>query len=318
MAKKVADLLKTLATKAGANVEDEALKTALSNLPPDLEVSDELATAIDNGLLSLSAAKNNHPEIKNHYFAQAYKGLDSELDNFLESEKLPEEILAEIKGEKSSTKRAVIVARKIKELEGKKANANKGDKDQYVQQIADLNKELREIKDKEQSIHADYKKQIQDVKMNHVLGGLLSGYKTRFDDLDAATKETVLKNIITKNLGTKQAAFALDEQGNLKLVGSDGNNVFGEDHTPLTPKKFLDKVMADEKIIVVNDAGNGNNGSNGQQNYNGQQRQQSFQNGNGHRPSDNGNGGKKVNSTLQALLNESQQALDASKASSVI
>ena len=322
MSKKVADFLKALATKAGANIEDETLKTALSNLPPDLELPDELATPIDNGLLSLSAAKNNHPDIKKHYFGQAYKGLDAELDAFLELEKLPDEIVSEIKKESSSTRRAIIVAQKIKELEGKKASASKGDKEQYVQQIAELNNQLREIKEKEQGIHAEYKKQIQDVKMNHVLGSILSGYKTRFDDLDNATKETVLKNIITKNLGAKQATFALDEQGNLKLVGNDGSNVFGEDHTPLTPKKFLDKVMADEKIIVVNDTGNtgttgsnngqySNNGSQGQ--YNGQQRQ-NFQNQN----SGNGNNGKKGNPALQALLNESQQDLEKSTSNGVL
>lgn len=314
MAKKVADFLKALAVKAGANIEDEALKAALSTLPPDLELPDELATSIDNGLLSMSAAKNNHPDIKKHYFGQAYNGLDAEIAEYLKNEKLPEEVVAEIMKESSSTKRAIIVAQKIKDLEGKKANASKGDKDQYVTQIAELQNQLREIKEKEQGIHADYKKQIQDVKMNHVLGSILSGYKTRFDDLDAVTKETVLKNIITKNLGSKQAAFALDDQGNLKLVGNDGSNVFGEDHTPLTPKKFLDKVMADEKIIVVNDAGNGANGSTNGQNsnngsqgqYNGQQRQY-FPNNN--QNSGNGNG-KKVNTALQQLLNESQKDLE--------
>lgn len=320
MAVKVVDFLKTLLNKAGANVDQDVIKAALATLPPDLELAEDVSTAIDNGLLSLSAAKNNHPEIKNHYTALALKGLDSELLNFIESEKLPEEIVTEINGEKSSYKRAVLIAKKVKELEGKKASAGDKDKDKYTTQIADLNKELREIKDREQGILAKHKDEIKDVKKSHHLGTLLNGYKTRFDDLDPQTKQTVLTNIINKNLGAKGAILTIDENDNLVLINKDGSNVFGEDHRPLNPKLFLDKVMADEKIIVVNDAGNTGNGSqSGQQNSNGQQRQQFFQNGNGHQPPvNNGNGGKKVNTALQALLNESQQALEASSASGVL
>lgn len=314
MAKKVADFLKALAVKAGANIEDEALKAALSTLPPDLELPDELATSIDNGLLSMSAAKNNHPDIKKHYFGQAYNGLDAEIAEYLKNEKLPEEVVAEIMKESSSTKRAIIVAQKIKDLEGKKANASKGDKDQYVQQIADLNKELREIKDREQGIHADYKEKLKNKVRDFHLGTMLNGYKTRFDDMDPQSKQAILTNIINKNLGTKNAILTIDENENLILINKDGSNAFGDDHRPLTPKNFLDKVMADEKIIVVNDAGNGANGSTNGQNsnngsqgqYNGQQRQY-FPNNN--QNSGNGNG-KKVNTALQQLLNESQKDLE--------
>jgi hypothetical protein len=314
MAKKVIDFLKSLAAKAGANVEDEALKTAFAAVNADAELPDELVTAIDNGLLSVANAKNNHPEIKKHYFAQAYNGLDKELDDFIAEEKLPEEMVAAIKAEQSSTKRAKLVALKIKDLQQQKANAGKSDKEELNNQIAVLNKELRDIKDKEQAIHADYKKQIQEVKMGHVLGGLLGSYKTVFDELDPATKEITLKSIINKNLGIKKAQLSLDESGNLALIGADGANVFGDDHRPLTPKAFLDSIMANEKILKVTENSNNNssNGSNGQH-FNGQQRQQ-FNNGN---QNQNGNAGKK-NTVLASLLQESQTALDLAGKSPVL
>lgn len=327
MAKKVADFLKTLVTKAGIKIEDnEALKTALGNLPADLEVADEIVTAIDNGLLSISAAKNNHPEIGKYYKALALNAIDSELERFWEGEKLPDDVISQLKAEGLNTaQRAVLLAKQIKELEGKKVGASKVDKDQHQQQLAALNDELRKIKEERQSDLAKHAEEKHSIRKDFFLGTLLNSYKTRFDDLDASTKQTVLNNIINKNLASKKAKLQVDDAGNLTLVGEDGTNVFGDDHRPLTPKAFLDKVMADEKIIVVNDAGNNTNGSNGQQSFgpngqhNGQQRQH-FQNNNQNSGNgNNGNGnGKKVNSTLQALLNESQQALDASKASSVL
>jgi len=323
---KVAAFLTSLLAKAGSNVEQESIKTALAALPPDLEISDEVATSIDNGLLSIASAKNNHPDIKTHYTKQALHSLDTELNAFMDGEKLPDDVAAEIRAEQSSYKRAILLARKVKELEGKKAGADKGDKDKYTSQIADLNKELREIKDREQGIHADYKQKLKDKVRDFHLGTALAGYKTRFDDLDPQTKQTVLANIINKNLAAKNAILTTDENDNLILINKDGSNVFGDDHRPLTPKIFFDKVMADEKIVVVNDTNGNGAAANAQNSSFGQQRQNSYGNGstgngqnsqnNGHQ--NNNNGGKKVNTVLQSLLAESQAALTANTGNGVM
>lgn len=92
MPKTAADFLKELAIKAGVKIEDEKIKPLLA--APELaniNIPDELITGIDNGLLSLDAAKNNHSVIKGHYFSQAYDGLDKELTRFIDDNKLPEE-----------------------------------------------------------------------------------------------------------------------------------------------------------------------------------------------------------------------------------
>src|SRR5688572_22869280 len=152
MAKKLSEFLKNLIVKAGGNPDDEALKGAMAAINGDIELADEVTTAIDNGLLSIATAKNNYPELKNHYFAQAYKGLDSEIDKFIEGEKLDDDVINELKAEGSSTKRAVLLAKKIKELEGKKSNAGKTDTDKLNAQITDLNNQLRAEKEAKQSL----------------------------------------------------------------------------------------------------------------------------------------------------------------------
>lgn len=310
---KVVDFLKTLLSKAGANVDQDVIKNALAAMPADLEMSDDVATAIDNGLLSLSAAKNNHGDIKNHYTALALKGLDNELKSILEGEKLPDEIISEINAETSSYKRVPLLVKKIKELEGKKAGASKTDKDEYQRQITELNNKLREQADKEQGIHAGYKDQIRDVKKNFHLNTLLSGYKTRFDDLGPDARNTVILSLINKHLATKGATLTVDENDQLILINKDGSTTFGDDHRQLTPKSFLDKVMSDEKLVIVNDS----NGSQGgqQNNYgsqgqysNGSQGQYFQQRQNGQQ---NGQQGKPKSSMISHLIQESQQALAA-------
>lgn len=263
MAKKLTDFIKSLIMKAGGNIEDEKIKTALASIDANTELQDELATAIDHGLISIANAKNNHPEIKNHYFASAYNGLDDELNTLMQEEKLPEEVVTEIKAEKSSTKRAALLARKIKELEGAKAGQGKAETKALNEQIAALNGELKKEKDSINGIKADYEKKLRDKDKGYAMRNLLGSYKTIHDKLDPDTKNIIINAIIDKNLKAKGYIFDLDDNGNLIVATKDGSGTaFADDHTPLTPQKFLDKVMAEEKLILVSEENNQNNNRN--------------------------------------------------------
>lgn len=306
MPKTAADFLKELAIKAGVKIEDDAIKPLLA--APELaniNIPDELVTGIDNGLLSIDAAMNNHPVIKGRYFSQAYDGLDKEIARFIDDHKIPDDIKAEILAEKSSTKKAVLLAAKIKTLEEQKANSGKGEKDSLQQQINDLNAQLRAEKDKEQGIRAEYEGKLKDVKMGYTLGSLLGGYKTIYDDLDGEVKDITLKAIINKSLNADAAELTVDDSGQLVLRKKDGSNFFGEDNRLLTPKSYLDKIMSRDKILKVSDQnqnqnqnGNGNGAKSHLNNNGNQQRHNQNQNGNG-----NQNAGSQTISSLadQAL-----------------
>jgi hypothetical protein len=64
---KATDLLKKLMTKAGITYDGDLT----------VEIPDDIATSLDNQLLTIAAATNNHPDVKKVYFAQAYNGLDA-------------------------------------------------------------------------------------------------------------------------------------------------------------------------------------------------------------------------------------------------
>lgn len=312
--KKVVDFLKSLIVKAGGNPEDETIKTALGELGADLEIDEALVTPIDNGLLSLSTAKNNHPEVKKHYFGQAYSGLDAELEALMQAEKLPEEVVAEIKQETSSTKRAAKLAIKIKELEAKKAGANKGDTQKLNEQIADLNNQLRAAKEATTEIEKKHVSAIKDVKKSYALNQLLAGYKTIHDGLDPETKNIILSAVINKNLNAKKANWDVDDNNNLLLLGEGDTNLFSDDNIRLTPKTFLDQVLAKEKMLVVNDSNIDNNNQNSNRpngqysNNNGRNGNTNYNNGN----QNNGNGGQKQpNRVLLELIENSKKDIQA-------
>lgn len=307
MPKSGKELITLLLQKANVKMDDEKIVAALA-IPElaTIQIPDELITPIDNGLLSIQAAKNNHPEIKGHYTAQALDSLDKELERAMEDYKLPDEVKTELKGEKSSYKRATLLAAKIKSLEEQKASSGKGEKDVLQQEINKLNGELRDIKAKEQTIHDDYKKQLLEVKMGHSLGTLLGSYKTKFDDLPPNVKASALKEIINTSLAADAAELTVDDAGQLILRKKGGDNFFGDDHNIMTPKSYLDKILARDKILIVNDQSQNGGGANNSHNRNnGQtfQRQQTHNNG-------NGGGNRAANPVLANLASEALKTFE--------
>ncbi len=105
MSTSIGEVFNNLALKAGIRPDDESLKVLLAS--PELiniKVTDELVSAIDKGLLNIEAAKNNHPDIKKKYFADAYDGVDKFLLGLVDDETFTPEDAAEIKSERSTTK----------------------------------------------------------------------------------------------------------------------------------------------------------------------------------------------------------------------
>lgn len=308
MPKSAKDFLTVLLTKAGVKLDEEAIQTALSSADlATVQIPDALITPIDNGLLSIQSAKNNHPEIKSHYKAELLDGLDKELSRIMDDHKIPDEVKAELIAEKSSTKRMALLTQKVRELEEKKANSGKGEKDVLQQEITKLNNELRDIKAKEQGIHEDYKKQLLDVKMGHSLGQLLGSYKTKFDELPANVKADTLKAIINNSLTADGAEFSVDEAGQIQLRKKGGDNFFGDDHNIMTPKTYLDKILARDKILITTDQSQNNNtggGANSHNRNNGQtfQRQNQNQNGSGNNGGNNRNAANPVSSLVDEAL----------------
>lgn len=239
----IGELLNNMAQKAGIAADNAELKTLLAS--PELAtitVPDPLVTSIENGLLSIEAAKNNHPEIKKVYTAQAYDGMDKHLIQILGSDTLEAADLEEIKAEKSTSKKYEIVIAKLKAAKGKATGA---DKDAINKQIADAHEAARLAKLEVETAKKDGEQKLKGIELKYAKRGVLSTYKTIYDELPPAAKIAAMEALIDNALQDKKADFTIDEQGNLQLVSKDGtSNVFGDNHVQLTPQSFLDKTFA--------------------------------------------------------------------------
>jgi hypothetical protein len=143
---KLHSFLFSLAEKAGIDPKDAGLTEILSNQALDnIELSKDLESAINKSLLSVVDAKNNHPEIKTHYFAEIMANVDRSLDDFYREAGLDQKVIDEVSKERSSTKRIALLGTKLKEvIEGASKSTKKAPEvDSLNQQIDALNNQLR-------------------------------------------------------------------------------------------------------------------------------------------------------------------------------
>lgn len=248
---KTSDFVSGLLKKAGITFEGEV----------NGELPDDVATQLDNSLLTIKAATSNHPDVKKVYFAQAYNGLDAELKTIMDELALEEGIKSELNAEQSTTKRTIALIRKIKELSSKKDETQDAGKAAKLQQeIVDLHAKLKTEQENVKKVQGDYENKLKQIQIQTKLSGILSQYKTMFDDLEPDAKEAAINALLSKSLQDSEAEFTFDEKGSLSLIRKDGTNLFGDNHTPLTPQSFIDKSLS--KILKVTDTKPGGSNTN--------------------------------------------------------
>lgn len=237
-----ADLVKKLMAKANVTFDGDYAA-----------IPDDIAGSLDNSLLTIAAATNNHPDVKKVYFAQAYNGLDAELKSLATEFSLPDDVIADIEKAGGSTKKAVAMAKKLHELASKAAPADKTEAAKLRTEITELNNKLATEIKKQTDLKADFDKQLQGIKIQTKLSSMLNGHKTVYDELPVEAKDAAINALITKALQDSDADFTFDDKGNLSLIKKDGTNLFGENHTLVTPQSFIDKTLS--KILKVSTPG---------------------------------------------------------------
>lgn len=295
MATKLKDFVTKLAKKAGFETTSDSAKAFLESLN-DVDVPEDVEKGIDNSLISLTEAKNNHGELKGHYTKQALDGVDKEILSLIEDFQLDEPTKQAILGEKSTYKRGPMLTRKIVELERQKVATTGGkDKAAIQAEIDGLHAQLKTTKESWENDKKSFDNQRLQDKINNKKNVFFSGVKTIHDELDPETRYTIIDSQIQKELQDRQAKFALDEQGNVVLMRNDGTNFFGENHQQVKPLQFIEQVLAKNKQLKVTTPPP--NGSNGATNQNGSQ------------PAASGSNGTKDSQNQSAVIDRNKQAL---------
>lgn len=239
----VGQLINHLALKAGIRPDDDSLKNILSNAElSKTTIPSDFAKAMDNNLLSIEVAKDNHPEIASIYKAQALNALDRKLDAIAEEKGFDDE---SYKSTKNSYKKLDLIVDKLKS-EKQPNKPHEG----LQKQVDEL---IQELKTTKESAEAEKKRleseRLQD-KRDFILKEKLSARKTIFDDLDADIRYISLTTAINKKLQEHDAELAFDENGNLIPLKKDGTKLLGANHTPIDLQSLIDTTMAQNKFDV--------------------------------------------------------------------
>lgn len=310
--KLLGDFLSSLITKGGGNPAEDKYKIFFGNTElVKVEVPDEVATAIDNGLISLKDAKNNHPEIKNHYHKQALDGVDAKIEALFQEHGIDQATRDEILVERNTYSRVPLLINKLIALEQKKATANKPDLIAINKEKEELNRQILAEKQRADGVTKEYADKERAMRIQQKQRGLYAGVKTVYDILDEDTKDTTLFTLINKGLQDSNATFTLDESGNLLLQKKDGTNFFGDNNQQVNAKQFVEQILSRNKLVVATPAAGAPPAGGNNNNNNGHSQQNPPPAGG----TSNGNGGNSNNGsqTTKDLLKESMLALETAQ-----
>lgn len=268
--KTLGQLIQHLAKKAGMDTADTNLVNVLSNAElSKITLHSDFVKGLDENLLSLTQAKDNHPDIGNVYKAQALNGFDKKMDEIAAEAGLDDAANEELKGIKNSYKRFEVLNTKLKE---KIAAENKGkgaeDKSALQKQVDELLEKLRNADSATTAKVAEVESLRKADKIGFELRSALMGIATIYDDLPPKAKQATLDALITNALQDKDAEFDFDEQGAFILRKKDGSNLMESGHSKYTPQKFIDEILAQNKVLKVAQppkTQNGNESSNNPQ-----------------------------------------------------
>lgn len=241
------ELLNKLAIQSGIDANNEGLKALLSNpTVASYDIPEAIASSIQGNLLTVESAKNN-PILKNHFYALALNGLDTELDGLMTELGIDEAVKGELLAEKSSTKRASLLTKKVKELEAAKAQATGGKADKLQEQIDSLNQQIlterSKVTEVETNLKNQHKAEIKDLLLRNMLGQYDYALPVSMD-----ANITTAMALFNSELNTKNGVLELDDNKNMVLKTKDGMKLF-DNNQEIGIKDFVDGVLGKHKLL---------------------------------------------------------------------
>ena len=259
----VGTLLTNLAKKAGYD------PTLLAFPQDSFEVPDELVEALNGRLLTEESARNN-PKLKGYFTSQVLDVMDTNIKSLLDEFEVDEEGRGEILGIKSTYDRIPALAKKIRELEASKSAAGKSDKAALQEQINKKNQEMAQLLAEQEKKIKDIQANAQNEITNFMFRNAVGSADLVTDQFDRETMLELAEQRIRKELQA-QGARAINKNGMLTLVqASDEGLDFYQDNKQVNFNDFIEKVLANAKILKVTKTTAGqsgipaNNGANSQ------------------------------------------------------
>lgn len=244
----VGEFINAALIKAGVAPDNEFLKKILTNAELTKEtVPDELVSQFNSTLLTIDQAKTNY-DLKNHFYGAALAPVNKELQNLATAFELSEEEIAEINGVKSTFERIPLLQNKLNAAIQKKAAASGGDKGKHAEEIVRLNAEIAAAKADKDNLTNQIKSEYE----NKILDMALNNFMNQYSYTEAIPKDVAAmtaRNIFDQTVTSKRAKYKL-VNNELTLVNADDESLpFMQENQPVQFKAFVDKIVADNKLL---------------------------------------------------------------------
>lgn len=257
MPKNAGEFFNKLATKAGMKVDDDAMKAFLA-IPElsKIEVPDTISDGIEGGLYTLDAARAKiGPEERTKFKAEAYNGIDAELNAYLVENGADADLIEAVKAEKSTAARFKKAIQAREDALTKKLSTGKIDVAEYTKQINDLKREKSDLQktmdDKVAKLQADFENEMTTAMVRTDL----AGYNYVQDKIDKNINVLTSLTLLNQELEKDQAVVRYDKTtGQKKLVKKDGTDFYDKTNNPVQFKQYVDGLLAKNNLIQVSGA----------------------------------------------------------------
>lgn len=250
----IGEFLNTMAAKLGAQQNPHLVSLLANNQLTQAEIHDDLANLLNTGLMSLDGAKNNS-DVQNHFKPIILKGVDERLDAIAKQFGFETELAAE----KSTYKRAEIIASKMQAL----IDAEKNKNGQPSEKENQLNQQLQQLQSQLQTAIAAKDGEIAQLKQAHesqllsmLIDAELGDKPYANDAIPRNVNVMTARNLVDAMLKEK-GVVAINDNGTLRLkqAANPTLDYMDEGFKPVSFSSFADKVLADSKMLRVSTAG---------------------------------------------------------------
>lgn len=250
----IGEFLNTMAAKLGAQQNPHLVSLLANNQLTQAEIHDDLANLLNTGLMSLDGAKNNS-DVQNHFKPIILKGVDERLDAIAKQFGFETELAAE----KSTYKRAEIIASKMQAL----IDAEKNKNGQPSEKENQLNQQLQQLQSQLQTAIAAKDGEIAQLKQAHesqllsmLIDAELGDKPYANDAIPRNVNVMTARNLVDAMLKEK-GVIAINDNGTLRLkqAANPTLDYMDEGFKPVSFSSFADKVLADSKMLRVSTAG---------------------------------------------------------------
>lgn len=257
---KLIALVKDLFIKAGVKMDDTKVAEFLNTgTIQDVEVPDEVANQVNTTLMSLAAAEsdtNLRSKLIGIGRKEAYDGMDSEINATMNELGIADDVKQKILAEKSTTKRAALLAKEVK------GSSEKGSTQKEMTET--INKLNKQISDAQAEKEAEIKKIRDDYDgklLQQSIDFDLSGYNYAFPDATPmGTKIAAAKASLNARLAADGAKVITDAAGNKKVVNADGTDYYDANKKAVSYKDYITAALTQDNLLTASKDPKGNPG----------------------------------------------------------